>query len=278
MIKLFASDLDGTLLKNNQPDKVINETIKQVLDSNKYFVIATGRLMFKEHVKLMKFEQYNLFTICLNGALMLDSKRKELYRKEIDSTFLKKLFSEFHEIPFEFITADKILISKSKETFVNHIRENDLRTSKLQGKKLDGFLRNCLFNISSEEIVQRGVLKINGHINDSERLNKFQKFLNDNSDFIINSPYEENQFFEMTDNSVSKGNALIKLIDQLGISEDEVAVYGDGPNDIDMLSKFKYSYAPENATEKVKKVVNEVVESCEEYGVSKHIKKTLSDY
>lgn len=277
MIKLFASDLDGTLLKNNQPDKVIYETIEQVLNGNKIFVIATGRLMFKEHVELMKFDQYEIFTICLNGALVLNSDRKELYRKEVDITFLKMLFNRFPEIPFEFITSDKILIRQSKEIFVNHVRENDLRNSKLQGSSLNAFLENCLFNIGSDEIVKSGVLKINGHIKDLEKLNKFKLFLNDNSDLITNSPYEENHFFELTDRLVSKGNALIELIDQLGIAEDEVAVYGDGPNDVDMLRKFKYSFAPENASENEKKVATDVVESCDKYGVPKHIKRFLND-
>ena len=44
MIKLFASDLDGTLLNElHESDEVIFNSIQQVLNKNLYFTIATGR-------------------------------------------------------------------------------------------------------------------------------------------------------------------------------------------------------------------------------------------
>ncbi|MFT9457447.1 MAG: HAD family hydrolase [Liquorilactobacillus hordei] len=276
MIKLFASDLDGTLLKNGRLDEVVFETINKVLEQNKVFVIATGRLMFEEHIKSMKLDQYDVFVICLNGALVFDSKRNEIYKKQIDSVFLKNVLSEFQDIPFEFITTDKILIQQSKEKFREYVRDNELRSKKLPEKALNLYMENCRFKVSLEEIIETGVLKINGHINDKKRFRNFRLFLDENAEFVENCPFENNDFFEITDSSVNKGNSLLKLIDYLGVSENEVAVYGDGPNDMKMLKMFKNSFAPKNATREVLEVASKIVGACDEHGVPKHINKLIT--
>lgn len=275
MIKLFASDLDGTLLKQGHPDEVVFETINKILNQKKFFVIATGRLMFEEHVKSMKMDQYDVFIICLNGALVFDSKRNEIYKKQINPDFLRSVLREFQDIPFEFITADKILIQQSKEKFIEHVQNNELRSKKLPEKFLKLFMENCEFEVSLKKIIETGVLKINGHINDKKRFHDFHLFLDKNTGFIENCPFENNAFFEITDRSVSKGSSLLKLIDYLDVSEDEVAVYGDGPNDMKMLKMFKNSFAPKNATREILEVVSGVVETCDDHGVPKHINKLI---
>lgn len=46
MIKLLATDLDGTFLNVfHTTDKYLLDTIDMINDQNKYFVVATGRHM-----------------------------------------------------------------------------------------------------------------------------------------------------------------------------------------------------------------------------------------
>ena len=46
MVRLFACDLDGTLLnKYHETDDVILDAVDQVIKNNRYFAIATGRHM-----------------------------------------------------------------------------------------------------------------------------------------------------------------------------------------------------------------------------------------
>jgi hydroxymethylpyrimidine pyrophosphatase-like HAD family hydrolase len=84
-------------------------------------------------------------------------------------------------------------------------------------------------------------------------------------------------YFELTDVSVHKASAVKQLAKLLDIEEDEVAVYGDGLNDVTMLSSFKHSYAPSNANKKVQLCANEVIGSYLDYAVCKHMLKTLED-
>ena len=67
----------------------------------------------------------------------------------------------------------------------------------------------------------------------------------------ISSSYDDN--IEITTKEYNKGIMLKKVIKEKGYKEDEVATFGDGLNDVDMLESFKYSFAPFNAGEAAKK-------------------------
>lgn len=271
MIELFATDLDGTLLRNRVPDKPVYEAIEKVLKKNKYFVIATGRLMYPNHIKTMGFNKYPMYIICMNGALIKDPCGKIVYRKEIDPSFLKRMFSEFPNSFFELITEKHILLKESKNDFVRHILDSPIRREKLPGNHLESFLSHCIFECTEEEIYKEGILKINCHIDDLDKYRQFQSFLKVNEKHVINTPFETSGLFELTDKNTNKGQALLFLADYLKIEQNNIVVYGDGENDLAMVKLFSNSYVPKNAIDEVKKHAKGILESCENYGVPNHI-------
>lgn len=66
---------------------------------------------------------------------------------------------------------------------------------------------------------------------------------------------------------VHKASGLKRLVKRWGLSPEQCAAFGDGGNDIEMLEYCKYSYAMENAPEKVKKAAGNVCPSNEADGV-----------
>ena len=54
---------------------------------------------------------------------------------------------------------------------------------------------------------------------------------------------------------VNKGTGLMKALKMVGAKPEETLVVGVGKNDIPMIKLVKYSIAPSNANEEVKKVV-----------------------
>ncbi|MCD6402891.1 MAG: phosphoglycolate phosphatase [Candidatus Aenigmarchaeota archaeon] len=54
---------------------------------------------------------------------------------------------------------------------------------------------------------------------------------------------------------VNKGTGLMKALKMVGVKPEETLVVGDGKNDIPMIKLVKYSIAPSNANEEVKKAV-----------------------
>jgi len=73
----------------------------------------------------------------------------------------------------------------------------------------------------------------------------------------------------------NKGVALQALMNKLDISSEEIIVFGDFMNDLEMLHLAKYSFAMENAHPNVKEVANFKAPSNDEDGVIQVIKQYL---
>lgn len=277
MIKLFASDLDGTLLNvDHKLDEYIINTIKKINENNKIFCIATGRSMYLEHSEEFRcIDGYN-YCISLNGALITNKENKIIYKKAIDHEFLMKMLKEFPTVAFECLSVDKMYYRHTREEELAFYNEM-VKVSKFhQSYQFNRYHEKTVFDFKIKDIENVEILKINCRIKDNEIKEKFNQFVNDHSHLVVDAPFIEN-FFELTEVSVNKGSAIQKLAKMYDIKDDEVAVYGDGLNDLVMLKTFKHSYAPSNAKDKVKECANEVIGSYADYAVSNHILKTLEE-
>ena len=65
------------------------------------------------------------------------------------------------------------------------------------------------------------------------------------------------------------------LIEQLGITPDEIIAIGDDENDISMIELAGLGVAMKNAKESVKNVANYITDTNEENGVGKVINKFI---
>ena len=74
---------------------------------------------------------------------------------------------------------------------------------------------------------------------------------------------------------VDKGNAILWFADHLGIPHEEVAGFGDGNNDIQLLKKAGIGVAMANATDQVKAVSDYITGTNDEDGVATFIEKYI---
>ena len=74
---------------------------------------------------------------------------------------------------------------------------------------------------------------------------------------------------EVFDAQANKANALAKL--KVIVEPDEVVVFGDNHNDIEMMKMADRSYAPENALPEVKALADGVIASCDDDGVARFL-------
>lgn len=82
----------------------------------------------------------------------------------------------------------------------------------------------------------------------------------------IVSPIPE--WFDILPVGTSKAAGLEVLLDALGLGLDEVAVFGDAENDLEILRKVPYSVAVANASAEVKRVANFHVGASADEGVA----------
>ena len=75
-------------------------------------------------------------------------------------------------------------------------------------------------------------------------------------------------YYEIMNKNASKGNALAKLADHLGLNKDEVMAIGDNENDLTMLEYAGIGVAMKNAIPIVKEVADVETASNDEDGVA----------
>ena len=275
MIKLFACDLDGTLLNDDHEfDGIIFNAIDAVIKQGKYFSFATGRHMHTQQIKILKYEKRDVFMVCMNGALILDSSQNIIYDRKMDKKIVKDLLETFPEIDFDCIGKDHVFIRANRQDHLDQFSRSSIWNRAANKWKIEDFIKDSIFDQSIDDILSHDIYKINCRLSDAKTIEKMNCYLDQHKDEIVNAPYD-NGAFEITGKDVNKGNAVAWLCEYLHLQEDEVAVYGDGGNDIEMLERFKHSYGMSNGMESAKKAANEIIGCCKDYAVSKHILETL---
>lgn len=114
MIKMFASDLDGTLLNAlHEADGTIRRAIRELTEAGLHVVPATGRstLPIGEH----GFTGLALDACCSNGSIVRDSHGEVLKTWTIDPQITEELLKEFPDICFDCSTPDGMFSSGSFE-------------------------------------------------------------------------------------------------------------------------------------------------------------------
>lgn len=261
-IKLCVFDLDGTLLNSNK--KITQETLLAVKNLSNYnikYTIATGRI----DILARKYQREicsDLPIISCNGSIIRDLSNKIYYMKILDFETVKNIFNYFKslELNFLFYTENSILVTK------NNPRIEFLKNYNKTANKNDQFN----FEIMDDDINKYSNLKFLkslAHIENRPKLLEIQSILN--KDFknlsIVSSDYE---LLDLMPSGINKGTALSILCDILNIESENVCVFGDNFNDIEMINFAGTSIVPENGENDVKKLATHITKTNDEEGIS----------
>lgn len=275
MKKLYVTDLDGTLLKN---DATLSEFSRQELEKlikekNIYFTVASAR--GRNSIKfILKDFPFNIPIIENNGAYISDyitgeHKIINNIEKEICEDILdmieeykcKSYISSFNGKEDKLYYTD--IINEGMELLrQTKLKENDKRLSKIDSfhdvVKKDKVVSFTIIN--KEEVLTPLVDAV---------VNKYKDSLNYN--------YEEDQYYKgwhwFTINAyeATKARAIETLKKTLTDEELELVVFGDNLNDIPMFKIGDRSVAVENAKDELKTFATEVIGNNEEDSVVKYI-------
>lgn len=287
MIKLIASDMDGTLLNNDLvvPEENIS-AIKEAQKAGIEFMIATGRGI---HEALPLLEKYHLHPayITLNGAQVFDENEKVQVELPLNLEVSHQIISTLrkYKLYFEMVTNQGIF-SNSKVQRINNIANLITNLNPDTPFKLAIALSSARLELMKiqyiknyDELLARPAINIFKIIAfDSNHPNNLISVKNDlinefNSKIIITSSSKFN--IEINDIHAQKGIALKKYADKKGISSDEIMTLGDNINDTTMIQYAKYSVAMENAVDSIKKIANYITTRNDQAGVAKAIKKAI---
>lgn len=287
MIKLIASDMDGTLLNNDLvvPEENIN-AIKEAQKAGIEFMIATGRGINEALPLLEKYHLHPAY-ITLNGAQVFDENEKVQVELPLNLGVSHQIISTLrkYKLYFEMVTNQGIF-SNSKVQRINNIANLITNLNPDTPFKLAIALSSARLELMKiqyvkdyDELLARPAISIfkiiafdSNHPNNlisvkEDLLNEF------NSQIIITSSSKVN--IEINDIHAQKGIALKKYADKKGISSNEIMTLGDNINDTTMIQYAKYSVAMENAVDSIKKIANYITARNDQAGVARAIKKAI---
>lgn len=277
MIKLFATDLDGTLLnKEHKVDETIEKAIQTIVENQLFFTVATGRP--KALVDLGNVKDIAYY-VTANGSLIYNPKGELLYKSLIDKESLKGFLKYASDFVVEYCAPDTIYVQDSKETYFDkkiYLNAYYGKATQWIKDSIEKVAPFYVFDASDEEILQADICKLNCRIFPQKDYSAFDAFLEEHTEDLVNASCSE-AMYELTKAGVSKGEAVHWLASYLGLEDDEVAVYGDDENDIVMLDRFKHSYAPSSGNLKAIQVANYTIGPYQEYSVIRHILDTIKE-
>ncbi len=259
MIKLIASDLDGTLLdddKNLPPD--FYEVLDGLSKKGIRFVVSSGRTL--DAVEHLFKEEYRkkMDYICDNGAGLYLAGKPAAITPLDRSTFLELLDA------CERIGGLKVLVCSESGTY--HLPGDPV----FEGY-VARFYKNH-FSISDLRLVKGTVFKL--AVCDEAGTEQHGKpALDAIMGDKLNVQVSGKIWMDVMGAGVSKGAALRKLMEMTGVSAEETMAFGDYFNDVDMLSAAGMSFCMENGHEEVKKLCRYIAHANNEYGVTRAIKE-----
>ena len=152
MTRLFATDLDGTLLNaQHECDEIIDKGIQAVFDSGNYFAVATGR---HYHQVPVSYSNNKGYYVCLNGSVIADHKGKVMHQELIDKTVLSAFIDQFKSYDFEYISANHIytfLDCNDHLTFLKDAFIDEGEDISWIEKFMHDNFKNTIYNASKEK-------------------------------------------------------------------------------------------------------------------------------
>ena len=250
-IKWVVTDLDGTLLDDNhEVSSLFLDQFHELTALGIHFVAASGRQYGSMYEKFSQIANQITF-IAENGSLI----RKEnttLHHLGIDDRLLVETLSLVASLPDVnpiLCAADMAFVLQPTANFVGLMREyyTDYTVIHEVGQLTSPVLKVALYHpIASEKYIyphtqslaSKAMVKVSG-----------------------------THWVDVSHQNANKGYALSKLLFEQGIRPEEIVVFGDYFNDLEMLSLTPNSIAMANAHPKVKEVANYHTASNNQRGV-----------
>lgn len=271
-IKLICIDMDGTLLDNNH--NISKENKEALLEATKKGIvvaITTGRL-FASAKYYSDLIGINAPIISSNGAYI---KEKNSSKVIYESTFSLEECLEIYNITKEykfnsyFNTYNTTISSSEIEKNHAYSITNELVSEK---DKIIFRITDDLTDVLKE--YKNDILKFIAVDRSEKYRNEIieakNKFINLNKYEVVSSGLNN---FEIMKKGTSKGTAVSKLAEILGISKDEVMCIGDSENDLSMIQYAGVSVAMCNGMDLLKKEAKYITDTNVNSGVAKAIKK-----
>src|SRR5699024_248046 len=261
-MKLIVTDLDGTLLNNNETydTEIFNNVYSKMKEKNIEFAICTGKQC--ERVEEL-FTNSNLKIWVMGDSATRITRQKKLVKEfPMNQSIALKMVESMKEFDSDLIiiacTNDGAFIRENiKDEYFKIIRGSYANLKKVHPtQEVTGNLLEITVYDTSKRATRL-----------AHHLKSFKEQL-----YIVAS---EPAWLDVTEFNINKRKTVEELQKLLGVTKEDTMSFGDGENDVELMNAAKYSFAMRNASGNTKKAAHFITKSNEEDGVLTTIEKIM---
>ncbi|MCA6223050.1 Cof-type HAD-IIB family hydrolase [Photorhabdus antumapuensis] len=266
MYNLIATDLDGTLLlQGDTIGKFTRKVLTDLSSMGKQIVFATGRHHADVNSIIGDFD-IPVHLITSNGARLTSACKSLDMRQHLPSHVVKRVIEETradNDLVINMYCGSQWLTSEAKHNFSDFSQNDNF---------------NPIFKHVDEmpcDVVEK-VFFIHKS-RDHDALVKLEHHLIELFSDYVSVAFSFPWCLEVMGSGVSKGQALIQLAGFLGIPIDKTIAFGDGMNDVEMLSTVAKGVIMGTAHNRVKQALPDadIIGSCCEESVAHYLSENL---
>lgn len=250
MIRIIASDLDGTLLLNGKQElpEELFPMIRRLKDMGILFVAASGRQLSNMR-RMFEPVKDDIAYICENGAAALYQGRV-LYEDAFDPALVEDVIRtawKKENTEMSISCLNHYYLRPKTEAYLAMMRDEVRCDYKLLGD-------TCHV---PESCMKMAVYEKDGA---DAHLKFWQEHFGDRCKVVTSGP----AWIDFVPFGTSKGKGIKRIMDILGIQPQEGAAFGDEYNDIELIESVYYGFAMETAKPGVKEKAHFTVQREEE--------------
>ena len=261
--KMIVLDLDDTLLRDDLT--ISNRTKQSLMDAQEAgvkVVLASGRpsIAMLPIAEELRLKEYGSFILAFNGAKIINCQTgEEWFSSTLPVETAHQLYkiSRREKVWIHTYVNDQIVTDEA-----NPYTDIEGVLTKLEINVVDNFIETV-----TEPVVKVLMLQEPAILEKVEE--KLQREFAGSLSIMRSKPF----FLEFMEEGISKGTSLNSLIQQLGISREEVIAIGDSNNDLSMIEFAGLGVAMGNASEFIKAQADFVTDTNMNDGVAKVVEE-----
>lgn len=269
MIKLIASDLDGTLIGHDfkfRPRTLA--ALKSVQDAGVQVVLVTGRPHRWLEAVVEQMDGYNSYAICSNGAVTYHLGRAEVVATH---TMSGRDVHRVHELLEQEFPDARFTAETLDTAYLQNAEENPAQP----GGPLENI--ELVYGALAEVVpVDAQVVKyliFSEQYEAEALLERVREIAGEH--VSVTHAVPGSPLIEMSLHGMNKGSVLAEFARERGIAPEEVVAFGDMPNDTEMLRWAGKGYAMASGAPSLIEAVGRVCPAFDEDGVAQKIEKIL---
>jgi len=261
---LFVSDLDGTLLNQDQVvSEYTRETLNRLIREGLSFTYATARSLTTAREVTVGLE-LKLPVIVYNGAFVKDSQSgKSVMARQFSVNEREDILSQH----LTYGVSPRVYALHDGEERFSYVKDNLSEGTKAYLAKRREDRRS---RPTTEDRLLDGDVFCFSSIDDYDKLFPLYNVLKATYHAVLyRDPYTSDYWLEILPKFATKADAVLALKELY--SFEKVVVFGDEKNDLTMFSIADECYAVANANEEVKRAASDVIASNDSDGVATYL-------